>query len=101
MSHISEGWNFGQTDQTNYMKTWIVLEDSGQPQSEAAGFNLNYRCYVVEGSSFIEFSSSALIPPAPAVPTMRTAIVNAAIQAAAGQGKTVQAVDCIVIGGLM
>lgn len=83
------------------MKTWIVLEDSGQPRSEVAGFDINYKCYVVEGSTFLEFNGAALVPPASSINQMRSAIVSSAISTAAGQGKIVQINDCIVIGGLM
>jgi hypothetical protein len=83
------------------MKVDIVLQDIVQPVSESAGSYISYTCCVIEGSSYIEFQSSALVPFSASVQQMRTAIVNAAIQAAAGQGKTVQSADCRVIGGLM
>lgn len=81
------------------MMAWIIPQDNGTPKSEAAGFELNYRCYVLEGSATtLEFDSSALLPPSASAAQRNIALIDAAILAAAAQGKPgLQANNCRTI----
>lgn len=83
------------------MKCVILYQDDCQPVSEAAGFQLPYRCFIIEGSVETDrFDSSALVPFAASSVQTRTAVVTQCIQAALGRGKTVSALDCTVVGAI-
>lgn len=85
----------------NFMKCVILYQDQCQPISEAVGFQLPYKAYIVEGAvTTDEFESAATVPFAASANQTRTAIVAQVIQAAAGRGKTVQSADCTVIGSV-
>lgn len=78
-----------------------MYKDECNPVSEAAGFHLPFRAYVVEGSvTTDDFEGSALVPFAPSAIQARAAVVSQAIQAAAGRGKTIAANDVTVVGGI-
>lgn len=83
------------------MKCVIMYLDQCQPISEAVGFQLQYRAYIVQGDVTIDdFESGATVPFAASAVQAKNAVIAQVIQAAAGRGETVATNDCTVVGSI-